>query len=64
MTRNAELAPLQGVGFEQTCRLEDFDWTAPITVDHRLLDAAFSLEFIASMSTYCWWVRRAWARAS
>ena len=38
---------LHSAGFEQTCRLEDFDWTAPITMDHRLLDAAFSLEFIA-----------------
>ena len=38
---------LHSAGFEQTCRLEDFDWTAPITVDHRPLDAAFSLEFIA-----------------
>ncbi len=33
-------------GFEEVCRLEDFDWTAPITVDRRLLDAAFSLDFL------------------
>ena len=33
-------------GFEEVCRLEDFDWTAPITVDKRLLDAAFSLDFL------------------
>ena len=26
--------------------MEDFDWTAPITLDRRLLDAACSLEFI------------------
>lgn len=38
---------LNRAGFEETCRLEDFDWTADITLDRRLLDAAFSLEFIA-----------------
>ena len=38
---------LHSAGFEQTCRLEDFDWTAPITMDRRLLDAVFSLEFLA-----------------
>ena len=38
---------IQRAGFEQVCRLEDFDWTASITLDRRLLDAAFSLEFIA-----------------
>ena len=37
---------LHSAGFEQTCRLEDFDWTAPITMDRRLLDAVFSLEFL------------------
>ena len=37
---------LKNVGFEETCRLEDFDWSASITVDRRLLDAAFSLEFL------------------
>ena len=44
------LAPpprLQSSGFEETCRLEDFDWSASITLDRRLLDAAFSLEFLA-----------------
>ena len=34
---------LQGAGFEETCRLRDFDWTAAITLDRRLLDAVFSL---------------------
>ena len=29
---------LQGAGFEETCRLEDFDWSAAITLDRRLLD--------------------------
>lgn len=37
---------LQAAGFEEVCRLEDFDWTAEITVDRRLLDAVFSLDFI------------------
>ena len=37
---------LLGAGFEETCRLEDFDWTASVTLDRRLLDAAFSLEFL------------------
>ena len=27
---------LQRAGFEQTCRLEDFDWSASITLDRRL----------------------------
>ena len=38
---------LQQAGFEDICRLEDFDWTAEIRMDRRLLDAAFSLDFIA-----------------
>ena len=38
---------LQRAGFEQTCRLEDFEWSASITLDRRLLDAAFSLQFLA-----------------
>ena len=37
---------LQRAGFEQTCRLEDFDWSASVTLDRRLLDAAFSLQFL------------------
>ncbi len=37
---------LQGAGFEETCRLEDFDWSASISLDRRLLDAFFSLEFL------------------
>jgi DNA replication protein DnaC len=37
---------LQKAGFEDICRLEDFDWTAEIRMDRRLLDAAFSLDFI------------------
>jgi len=38
---------LRQAGFEQLCRLEDFDWSAQITFDRRLLDAACSLEFLA-----------------
>ena len=38
---------LQQAGFHETCRLEDFDWSASISLDRRLLDAAFSLEFLA-----------------
>ena len=38
---------LHQAGFEETCRLEDFDWSASIAVDRRLLDAVFSLEFLA-----------------
>jgi len=38
---------LQKAGFEDICRLEDFDWTAEIKIDRRLLDAVFSLDFIS-----------------
>ena len=38
---------LLGAGFEETCRLEDFDWSAAVTLDRRLLDAAFSLKFLS-----------------
>ncbi len=31
----------------EICRLKDFDWSASITMDRRLLDAAFSLKFLA-----------------
>jgi DNA replication protein DnaC len=43
--RNMEIH-LQQAGFEEVCRLEDFDWSAQVTIDRRLLDAVFSLEFI------------------
>jgi DNA replication protein DnaC len=43
--RNLEIH-LQAAGFEEVCRLEDFDWTSEITVDRRLVDAVFSLDFI------------------
>ena len=38
---------VRSAGFQETCRLEDFDWSAAITMDRRLLDAVFSLEFLA-----------------
>ena len=43
--RRTELR-LHNAGFEETCRLEDFDWSASITLDRRLLDAVCSLEFL------------------
>jgi len=44
--RNLEVR-LQKAGFEEICRLEDFDWTAGTTVDRRLIDTVFSLDFLA-----------------
>jgi len=38
---------LQKVGFEDVCRLEDFDWTAGIKLERKILDAAFSLDFVS-----------------
>ena len=43
--RNLETR-LQSAGFEEICRLEDFDWSASIRVDRRLLDAVFSMDFL------------------
>lgn len=37
---------VQKAGFEDVCRLEDFDWAAAIKLDRKLLDAAFSLDFL------------------
>ena len=37
---------MRAAGFEDSCALEDFDWSASVTLDRRLLDAAFSLEFL------------------
>jgi DNA replication protein DnaC len=34
-------------GFEEVVALEDFDWSAPVQVDRRQLQAIFSLEFLA-----------------
>jgi DNA replication protein DnaC len=43
--RNLEIR-LHAAGFEEVCRLEDFDWSAEVTVDRRLMEAAFSLDFL------------------
>ena len=32
---------LERAGFDGVCRLDDFDWTAPLTVDRRMLDEVF-----------------------
>jgi DNA replication protein DnaC len=37
---------LQQAGFEDVCRLEEFDWTSQVTLDRRLLNTVFSLEFL------------------
>jgi len=44
--RNLELR-LQKAGFEEICRLDDFDWNAGVTLDRRLVDTAFSLDFLS-----------------
>ena len=53
-------------GFEQLCRLEDFDWSAQVRLDRRLLDAACSLQFLdrREQVTSCSWGRSASGRAS
>ena len=38
---------VRSAGFEETSGLEDFDWSAAITLDRRLLDAVFALEFLS-----------------
>ena len=43
--RNLEVR-LQKAGFEEICRLDDFDWSASVTLDRRLVDTAFSLDFL------------------
>jgi DNA replication protein DnaC len=43
--RNLEIR-LHAAGFEEVCRLEDFDWSAEVTVDRRLMEAAFSMDFL------------------
>ena len=37
---------VRAAGFEETCRLEDFNWNAATTLDRQVLDAVFSLEFL------------------
>ena len=46
VNRRMELR-IRAAGFQETCRMEDFDWSASITLDRRLLDAVFSLEFLS-----------------
>ena len=55
---------LRQAGFEQLCRLEDFDWSAQVRLDRRLLDAACSLRFSTAASTSCSSAPPASARAS
>src|SRR3972149_631327 len=43
--RNLEIR-LQKAGFEEICRLDDFDWNAGVKLDRRLVDTAFSLDFL------------------
>ena len=43
--RNLEVR-LQKAGFEEICRLDDFDWSAGVTLDRRLVDTAFSMDFL------------------
>jgi len=44
--RNLEIR-LQKAGFEEICRLDDFDWAAGVKFDRRLVDIAFSLDFLS-----------------
>jgi DNA replication protein DnaC len=37
---------LERAGFDGVCRLDDFDWTAPLSFDRRMLDEVFSLRFL------------------
>ncbi len=43
--RNLEVR-LQKAGFEEICRLEDFDWSTGIKADRRLIDLVFSMDFL------------------
>ena len=44
---------LHNAGFEGTRRPKDLDWSASITLDRRLLDAVFSLEFLDKYEHVC-----------
>jgi len=37
---------LERAGFDGVCRLDDFDWTVPLTLDRHMLDEVFSLRFL------------------
>ena len=55
---------LQGAGFEETCRLEDFDWSAAITWTAACWTPSSPWSSWPRTSTYCWWDPPGWARAS
>ena len=55
---------LRAAGFEETCRLEDFDWSASVTLDRRLLEPSSPWSSSPGTSTSCWWVPPVWARPS
>src|SRR5579864_6804044 len=38
---------LTAAGFEELARLEAFDWSSPIQIDKRQLQAVFTLQFLA-----------------
>ena len=64
--RRVELR-LHNAGFEETCRLEDFDWSASITLDRRIVvcwTPYSPWSFSTGTSTSCWWAPLASARAS
>ena len=44
-TRNLE-NHLQKAGFEEICRLQDFNWESGVTIDRQLVDTVFSLDFL------------------
>ena len=46
---------LHNAGFEDTRRLEDFDWSASITLDQRLLDAVLPWSSWTTPSMCYWW---------
>ena len=43
---------LQKASFEELCRLEDFDWRAPVTLDRRRPSSPWTSWPATSM--YCW----------
>ena len=61
--RRTELR-LHNAGFEETCRLEDFDWSASITLDRVCWTPSSPWSFSTGTSTSCWWAPLASARAS
>ena len=56
---------LQGAGFQEICRLEDFDWSASITLDRRDYSTpSFPWSSWTGTNTSCWSVPPESARAS